>query len=92
MDYLPHALGAAEVLQSVRAEVGETHILRQLIHDQSGRRVRHEDLAAVADRSQAGAADHGLTEVVAFVAQLGLAGVDRHAHLEVRPRRPRSRP
>ncbi len=88
MDHLPHALGATEVLQSMRAEVGEMHILRQLIDDQSGRRVRHEDLVTVADRSKARAADHGLTEVVAFVAQLGFAGVDRHAHLEVRPRRP----
>ena len=61
----------------------ERHVLRQPIDDQARRRVRHEDLVAVADRSQASAADHRLTEVVALVAQLRLAGVDRHAHVEI---------
>ena len=61
---------------------------RPAVDDQPGGRVRHEDLITVPDRSKASASDHGLTEVVALVAQLGLAGVDRHAHVEVSPRRP----
>ena len=88
MDHLPHALGTAEVLQPVRPEVGQVHAVRQVVDDQAGGCVRDEDLVPVADRSKASASDHGLTEVVAFVAQLGLAGVDRHAHVEVGPRRP----
>ena len=91
MDHLPHALGTTEVLQPVRAQVGQVHTVGQLIDDQSGGGVRHEDLVTVPDRSKASASDHGLTEVVAFVAELGFAGVDRHAHVEVSPRRPRLR-
>ena len=85
MDRLPDALGPTEVLQPMRPEVREPHTVRQLVDDQAGGRVRHEDLVTVPDRSKAGAADHGLTEVVAFVAELRFAGVDRHAHVELRP-------
>ena len=88
MDHLPHAFGSTEVLQPVRTQVGQVHAVGQLIDDQPGGCVRHEDLVTVSDRSKASASDHGLTEVVAFVAQLRFAGVDRHAHVEVRSRRP----
>ena len=44
MDHLPHALGTTEVLQPVRTQVGQVHAVRQLIDDQSGGCVRHEDL------------------------------------------------
>ena len=88
VDDLPHALRPAEVLQAVHPEVGQARLLRQAVDDEPRGRVRHEDLVAVADRAQPRASDHGLTEVVALVAQLGLAGVDRHAHVEVGALRP----
>ncbi len=88
MDHLPHPLGTTEVLQPMRTKIGEVHAVRQLIEDQPRSRVRNEDLVTVPDRSQASASDHGLTEVVPFVAQLGFAGVHRHTHVELRPCRP----
>ena len=92
VNHLPHALGTTKVLQPVRTEVGDVRAIGQLIGDQSGGGVGHEDLVAVPDRSKAGAADHRLAEVVALVAQLGFAGVDRHPHMERPRRQARSRP
>ena len=88
MGHLPHPLGTTEVLQPMGTKVGKVHAVRQLIDDEPRGRVRNEDLVTMPDRSKASASDHGLTEVVAFVAQLGFAGVDRHAHVELRPCRP----
>ena len=88
MDDLPDALGTAEILEPVRPEVSQGHAVRQAVDDQPGGCVRHENLVSVADRTQTSASDHGLTEVVAFVAQLCVAGVDRHAHVELRTWRP----
>ena len=83
VDDLPHALRAAEILEAVHPEVGQARVLGQPVDDEPRGRVRYEDLIAVPDGAQPSAADHGLAEVVAFVAQLRLARVDRHAHVEV---------
>ena len=52
MNHLPHALGPTEVLQPMRTEVGDVHAIGQLIGDQSGGGIGHEDLVTVPDRSQ----------------------------------------
>ena len=78
---LEHLLGPAEVLQPVRAEIAPGRARRR-VHDEVAGRARRDDLAAVRERSQARGADHRLAEVVELVAQLGVAGVQRHAHVE----------
>ena len=88
MHHLPHALRSTEILQSVRAEVGKVHAIWHLVDDQPRGRVRDEDLVTVPDGAQSSTADHGLTEVIAFVAQLRFTGVDRHAHVELGAERP----
>ena len=83
VDDLPHVLRPPEILEAVHPEVGQARLLRQSVDDEPRGRIRHEDLVAVSDGAQPSASDHRLTEVVALVAQLGLAGVDGHAHVEV---------
>ena len=80
MDHLPHAFGFGEVAQPLGAEVGEPHRAGPRAHERSGH-VRHEDLAAMAHRHDAGGAiDGAASEVVAEA--LHLTGVHAHPHLE----------
>jgi hypothetical protein len=88
VDHLPHPLGTAKVFEAVHPEISQAHPLRQPIDDQPCSGVREEDLVAVSDAPQPSASDHGLAEVVALVAQLGLAGVDGHADVQVGSLRP----
>ena len=85
MDELVDALGRGEIAQAVLAEVAEMHAVGQHAAEQVGGRLGEERLAAVGDPAQASAAVYGRAAVVAL-AQVGLAGVQRHPHLEIGPR------
>ena len=83
MTKLEHALRAVQVLQAVLTQVLQRRALGQALGHEVGRGVAHEHLAAVSAGAQPGAANHGLSEVVALVAQLRLAGVQRDSHTEL---------
>ena len=76
---LEHALRPCEVLELTGAQVVEHHVVGQCIDDQLGRRARAEDLPTRRHRPQPRGAVDRPAEVVA-VAELDLAGVQRHPH------------
>ena len=72
-------LGAGEVLQAVRAEVAQAHVVGERPCDELGDRRRQQDLPAVRRGHDArGAVDSGA--VVVAPAGLRLADVRPHAH------------
>ena len=83
---LPHPLGAAEILQAVGAEIAERGAGWHVISDDEARRIRHEHLAAVANRPQPSASADRRAELIELVTELGPAGVDGHANTAPRRR------
>ena len=75
------------VLQVLLPEVDDRHALRQVVPEQRARRLREQDLAAVARRADARRADDVEAEV-ALVADGRLAGVQAHPHPHLGPLRP----
>ena len=80
MHQLVDALRASEVLQAVVAEIPQRDLIAELVERQIPRRRRHQDLAATGQAAQSRRANDGHPDVVRFVAQPGLTGVDRHPH------------
>ena len=78
-----------DVLQVRLAEVVDADALGQLVPEQRARRLRDEDLAAVARRADARRA-HDVEPDVALVADRRLAGVQPHPHAHVLALRPLS--
>ena len=70
-------LRTGQVPQLAHSEIGQDDIVRKGVDDEFGSRARAQDLAAVGQRPQTGGAVDRTAEVVA-VAQLDLAGVERH--------------
>ena len=85
---LEHLLRAAQVLEPVRAEVEPRHPVRQRVAGEVHALTRRDHLAAVGEGPEPRGADDRLARVVARVAQLGVAGVQRHAHRNVDGGRP----
>ncbi len=75
------------VLEVLLPEVDDRHALRQVVPEQRARRLREQDLAAVARRADARRANDVEAEV-ALVADGRLAGVQAHAHPHLGPLRP----
>ena len=83
---LPDVLRSPEILQPMQAEVERVRAcVGSVSATQSRVASETSDLAAVRDRADARAADDRRAEVVARVAQLDLAGVERHAHRSSAP-------
>jgi len=74
---LMEMLGLFDVLQAVGAQIVELNTLGKRVLYQRARRVRHQDLSAVAGRSDPGGALDVEPNVVA-VTQSALAGVNAH--------------
>ncbi len=68
-----------DVLQLRLAEVEDAGALRQVVPDQRARRLREEDLAAVARRADPSRADD-IEPEVPLLADRGLTGVQPHPH------------
>ena len=84
-DDLEHVLGLRQILEAMVPEVDHARVGGYVVADQAGRRLREEDLPAMPEIPEPGAAVDGRAVVVP-VAQLGLAGVDPDADRD-RPRR-----
>ena len=82
MNQLPHPLGTGQIAQVVHAEIAECRVGGQMIGHQPGGDVRQKHLAPMGTGPQPCTTDHRVTHVIAPVAQLCLAGVDRHPHLD----------
>jgi hypothetical protein len=76
---LEDALGSGEVLQRLIAQVAQGNGRDLLVIDDSGRRAREQDLAAVRDRADPSRPMDGDPHVP-FVAGVSLARVKAHAH------------
>ena len=83
MAELEHPLRPMEILQAVRAEVQQRRAVGQTVGDEIRGCVRHENLATVSARAQPCAPNDGVAEVVALVAELRVAGVQRDPDCEV---------
>jgi hypothetical protein len=79
---LEDALGPVQIRQPMDAEREQGDVPRQAVTEHLGSGVRHQDLAAVRQGTQASAADDHRPHVVAFVSQLRLAGVEGHANAD----------
>ena len=76
---LHHAFGAGQIAQRMGAQVGERDPLRELVDDKWFRRTREHGLAAVGQVAEPGGAVDRRSDVVAFIAQLRVAGVQADA-------------
>ena len=85
---LEQLLRLGDVLQPMPAERPEGPARNGPVPDDVARRLRDEDLPAVARRADAGG-DVDVEADVALVAELGLAGVDADAHAHDAVRGPR---
>ena len=81
---LHHAFGAGQIAQRVGAQVGERDTLWELVDDKRFRRAREHRLAAVGKVAEPGGAVDRRSDVVAFIAQLHVAGVQADAQLDRR--------
>ena len=88
MAQLHNPFGAGQVAQRVGAEVVQRDVWRELVDDKRFRRARQHRLAAVREVAQPGGAVDRRADVVAFVAQVHVAGVHADAQLDRRQRRP----
>ena len=79
---------ARQVAQRMGAEVVERDVRRELVDDKRFRRTRQHRLAAVREVAQPGGAVDRRADVVAFVAQVHVAGVHADAQLDRCQRRP----
>src|ERR1700690_1298684 len=77
---LPDPLGSPEVLEAMRAQITQLGTVRQSIDDEIACRGGNQGLAAVTDRTHAGAADDRGTDVVSGVPEADLPRVQRHPH------------
>ena len=84
---LEDVLHAGQVFEAVKPEVSDASPGRDLIDEQFLSGLGKQDLAAVPGGEQPGASVQGLPEVLAL-AQLGLAGMECHADLELGAGRP----
>ena len=81
MEQLEDLLRSLQVLETVGTHVAQAGTVRHRVLHELSRCLREHDLASVRDRPQASAAvDSG--SVVVVVAQLGLTGVQGHAHVD----------
>ena len=85
---LHHPFGAGQIAQRMGAEVDQRDVLRELVDDKRFRRTREHRLAAVGEVAQPRGAVDRRADVVAFVAQLDVAGVHADAQLDRCQRRP----
>ena len=88
MAQLHNPFGSGQVAQRMGAEVVECDVWRELVDDKRFRRTRQDRLAAVGEVAQPGGAVDRRADVVAFVAQMHVAGMHADAQLDRRQRRP----
>ena len=91
MTQLHHPLRAGQITQRVGAQIGQPGALREPVDHQRFGRPRQHGLAAVAQIAQPCGAVDGRAGVVAFVAQLDLAGMHPDAQPDRGQRRPLQR-
>lgn len=86
---LPEDLGAGHATQPVAAQADQADAIGERIGDEGGRRVGHDDLAAVASGRHACGPVH-LEAAVIVAGEVGLAAVQAHPDLHADTVRPRS--
>ena len=79
MAKLHHAFGAGQIAQRVGAQIGERDTLGELVDDKRFGRTREHRLAAVGQVAEPSGAVDRRSDVVAFIAQLHVAGVQADA-------------